>query len=94
MSEVQLAQLKGYVSAFGRDIQDSIGVLEDLIYYLTEYDSRRGELTKELITDQIEFNFEEFEEYIDGFVFFKDQLRKIIDGVINEDSRNSEIHAD
>lgn len=94
MSTLQVEQIKRLLSTFGRDVTDGVSVLQDLLFYLLEYGRGHGDLTKELVKDQIEFNFEEFEQYIDGLVFFKDQLRSIIDGVVYEDSGITEVHAD
>lgn len=93
MSEVQIERFKGFLSEYHQDMLESISLLEKLVYYLNEYASNCGESTKDL-TNQIEFNFEEFEQCVDNVVFFKDQFRKIILEVLNEDSGNTEIHSD
>lgn len=93
MSALQVEKLYNLLRVFGNDVTDCIQHLNELVYYLEEYNESRGELTKELIREQIDFNFEEIEEYIGGFITFKDWLREIIDGVIDEDSGNAKIHS-
>ena len=94
MSALQVKNIYNLIRVFYNDITDCIQYLSELVDYLEEYNEAHGELTKELIREQIDFNFEEIEEYIGGFITFKDWLREIIDGGLDEDSRNAEIYVD
>lgn len=94
MSTLQITHLSGLIRTFKNDLLWCIPHLDEILYYLEEYRNDHGDLTKELIRDQIDFNLEEIEDYVDGCVLFRDWLREIIDGVLDEDSRNAEIYVD